>query len=123
MAVSRIAQQLSRVSSVSSQSSVISVVSTRGQTRTMSGVSSSQILERINNIVQRHALVSDKYDTGNKVVEFEHPKDLFNLLPLEIGKEGLGDQEMEQIRLALSNIFLFRKKLLCILVRLLSSIQ
>ena len=123
MAVSRIAQQLSRVSSVSSQSSVISVVSTRGQTRTMSGVTSSQILERINNIVQRHALVSDKYDTGNKVVEFEHPKDLFNLLPLEIGKEGLGDQEMEQIRLALSNIFLFRKKLLCILVRLLSSIQ
>ena len=123
MAVSRIAQQLSRVSSVSSQSSVISVVSTRGQTRTMSSVSSSQILDRINNIVQRHALVSDKYDTGNKVVEFEHPKDLFNLLPLEIGKEGLGDQEMEQIRLALSNIFLFRKKLLCILVRLLSSIQ
>ena len=123
MAVSRIAQQLSRVSSVSSQSSVISVVSIRGQTRTMSGVSSSQILDRINNIVQRHALVSDKYDTGNKVVEFEHPKDLFNLLPLEIGKEGLGDQEMEQIRLALSNIFLFRKKLLCILVRLLSSIQ
>ena len=123
MAVSRIAQQLSRVSSVSSQSSVISVVSTRGQTRTMSSVTSSQILDRINNIVQRHALVSDKYDTGNKVVEFEHPKDLFNLLPLEIGKEGLGDQEMEQIRLALSNIFLFRKKLLCILVRLLSSIQ
>ena len=110
MAVSRIAQQLSRVSSVSSLSSVISVVSTRGQTRTMSGVSSSQILERINNIVQRHALVSDKYDTGNKVVEFEHPKDLFNLLPLEIGKEGLGDQEMEQIRLAVLDIFLFRKK-------------
>ena len=97
MAVSRIAQQLSRVSSVSTLSSV----STRGQTRTMSGVTSSQILDRINNIVQRHALVSDKYDTSNKVVEFEHPKDLFNLLPLEIGKEGLGDQEMEQIRLAL----------------------
>ena len=111
MAVSRIAQQL-RVSSVSSLSSVISVVSIRGQTRTMSSVTSSQILERINNIVQRHALVSDKYDTGNKVVEFEHPKDLFTLLPLEIGKEGLGDQEMEQIRLAL--LILNSEKKCCI---------
>ena len=64
----------------------------------MSSASSSEILERINNIVQRHALVSDKYDTSNKVVDFEHPKDLFNVLPLEIGRDGLGDQEMEQIR-------------------------
>ena len=101
MAVSQITQQL-RVSGVHcshSVSRVIRVVSTRGQSRAMSSVTSSQILERINNIVQRHALVSDKYDTNNKVVDFEHPKDLFNVLPLEIGRDGLGDQEMEQIRL------------------------
>ena len=101
MAVSQITQQL-RVSGVRyshSVSRVIRVVSTRGQSRAMSSVTSSQILERINNIVQRHALVSDKYDTNNKVVDFEHPKDLFNVLPLEIGRDGLGDQEMEQIRL------------------------
>ena len=98
MAVSQITQQL-RVSGVRcSVSRVIRVVSTRGQSRAMSSVTSSQILERINNIVQRHALVSDKYDTSNKVVDFEHPKDLFNVLPLEIGRDGLGDQEMEQIR-------------------------
>ena len=105
MAASRVAQQLPRVSSVSSVSPslsrVIRVVSTRGQARAMSSVTSSQILERINNIVQRHSLVSDKYDTSNKVVDFEHPKDLFNLLPLDIGRDGLGDQEMEQIRLVL----------------------
>ena len=103
MAVSRVAQQLSRVSGVSSrsQSRVIRVVSTQGQTRAMSSVSSSQILDRINNIVQRHSLVSDKYDTSKKVVDFEHPKDLFNLLPLGIRRDGLGDQEMEQIRLVL----------------------
>ena len=68
------------------------------QARAMASASSSQILDRINNIVQRHALVSDKYDTNNKVVEFEHPKNLFKLLPLEIGRDGLGDQELEQIR-------------------------
>ena len=109
MAVSRVAGQLSRVSGVShgsqSLSRVIPVVSTRGQTRAMSNVSSSQILDRINNIVQRHSLVSDKYISSNKVVDFEHPKDLFNLLPLEIGREGLGDQEMEQIRLVLFLLF------------------
>ena len=101
MAVSQITQQLSRVSGVRSSQSVsrvTRVVSTRGQTRAMSSASSSEILERINNIVQRHALVSDKYDTSNKVVDFEHPKDLFNVLPLEIGRDGLGDQEMDQIR-------------------------
>ena len=76
----------------------VSRVVSEHQARAMASVSSSQILDRINNIVQRHALVSDKYDTNNKVVEFEHPKNLFKLLPLEIGRDGLGDQELEQIR-------------------------
>ena len=93
---------LPRVSRVVSehQARVVSVsrVVSEHQARAMASVSSSQILDRINNIVQRHALVSDKYDTTNKVVEFEHPKNLFKLLPLEIGRDGLGDQELEQIR-------------------------
>ena len=76
----------------------VSRVVSEHQARAMASVSSSQILDRINNIVQRHTLVSDKYDTNNKVVEFEHPKNLFKLLPLEIGRDGLGDQELEQIR-------------------------
>ena len=76
----------------------VSRVVSEHQARAMASASSSQILDRINNIVQRHALVSDKYDTNNKVVEFEHPKNLFKLLPLEIGRDGLGDQELEQIR-------------------------
>ena len=76
----------------------VSRVVSEHQARAMASASSSQILDRINNIVQRHTLVSDKYDTNNKVVEFEHPKNLFKLLPLEIGRDGLGDQELEQIR-------------------------
>ena len=57
----------------------------------------SNILDTINNIVQRHKLVPDKYPLDNKVVDFEHPKDLFKELPLNIEKHGLGDKELEKI--------------------------
>lgn len=68
--------------------------------RAMSGDSSertSHILDCVNNIVQRHKLIPDKYDVNNKVVQFEHPKDLFKMLPLDIGKEGVDDQKLEEI--------------------------
>ena len=57
----------------------------------------SRILDTINNIVQRHKLIPDKYDVSNKVVEFEHPSDLFNILPLNIGAEGTDDKTLEEI--------------------------
>jgi len=57
----------------------------------------SDILVKINNLVQREALISDKYDVSKKVVDFEHPKDLFQVLPLDIGQKGVSDQELEKI--------------------------
>ena len=59
----------------------------------------SDILDKINNLVQREELISDKYDVSKKVVDFEHPKDLFQVLPLDIGQKGVSDQELEKIRL------------------------
>ena len=63
----------------------------------MSQDRTSDILDTINNIVQRHKLLPDKYPSENKVVDFEHPKDLFNVLPLSIEKQGLDDKELEKI--------------------------
>jgi len=57
----------------------------------------SHILDTINNIVQRHKLIPDKYDVSNKVVEFEHPSDLFNILSLNIGAEATDDKTLEEI--------------------------
>ena len=65
--------------------------------RAMSGERTSHILDCVNNIVQKHKLIPDKYDDNNKVVQFEHPKDLFNILPLDIGKEGVDDKQLEEI--------------------------
>jgi len=57
----------------------------------------SAILQKVNEIVQKNKLLSDKYDVNKKVVDFEHPKDLQNLLPLDIGKAGVSDEELEKI--------------------------
>jgi len=57
----------------------------------------SAILAKVNDIVQKNKLLSEHYDISNKVVDFEHPKDLQTLLPLDIGKEGVSDAELEKI--------------------------
>ena len=49
-------------------------------------------------ISQKHKLISDKFDDQQKVVEFEHPDDLFKLLPLDISKAGCSDAELKSIR-------------------------
>ena len=59
---------------------------------------SSQILTTVNDLVQKHKLISDKFDDQQKVVEFEHPQDLFKLLPLDISKAGCSDAELKSIR-------------------------
>ena len=59
---------------------------------------SSQILTTVSDLVQKHKLISDKFDLHEKVVEFEHPEDLFKLLPLEISKLGCSDAELKSIR-------------------------
>lgn len=58
---------------------------------------SSQILNKIHQIIQEQSLISDKYDKSNKVVEFIHPKDLEKVLPLRIGGEGTSFSELEKI--------------------------
>ena len=58
----------------------------------------SAILQKVNDIVQKNKLLSDHYDVNKKVVDFEHPKDLQSLLPLDIGKAGVSDEELEKIR-------------------------
>jgi len=58
----------------------------------------SAILEKVNDIVQKHKLLSDHYDTEKKVVDFEHPKDLQKLLPLDIEREGISDDALVKIR-------------------------
>lgn len=57
----------------------------------------SAILQKVNDIVQKNKLLSDHYDVNKKVVDFEHPKDLQSLLPLDIGKAGVSDEELEKI--------------------------
>ena len=57
----------------------------------------SHILDIVNNLVQKHKLIPDKYDANTKVVEFEHPRDLFGILPLDIGKGGVDDKQLEEI--------------------------
>ena len=59
---------------------------------------SSQILTTVSDLVQKHKLISDKFDLEEKVVEFEHPEDLFKLLPLEISKVGCSEAELKSIR-------------------------
>ena len=59
---------------------------------------SSQILTTVSDLVQKHKLISDKFDLKEKVVEFEHPEDLFKLLPLEISKVGCSEAELKSIR-------------------------
>lgn len=59
---------------------------------------SSQILTTVSDLVQKHKLISDKFDDQQKVVEFEHPEDLFKLLPLDISKAGCSDAELKSIR-------------------------
>ena len=59
---------------------------------------SSGILKVVTDLVQKHKLISDKIDVDQKVVDFEHPKDLFSLLPLEISPGGCSDEELERIR-------------------------
>ena len=59
---------------------------------------SSQILTTVSDLVQKHKLISDKFDPQEKVVEFEHPDDLFKLLPLEISQAGCSDAELKSIR-------------------------
>ena len=59
---------------------------------------SSQILTTVSDLVQKHKLISDKFDDQQKVVEFEHPQDLFKLLPLDISKAGCSDAELKRIR-------------------------
>ena len=59
---------------------------------------SSQILTTVSDLVQKHKLISDKFDHHQKVVEFEHPEDLFKLLPLEISQMGCSDAELKSIR-------------------------
>ena len=59
---------------------------------------SSQILTTVSELVQKHKLLSDKFDPKQKVVEFEHPADLFKLLPLEITESGCSEEELKRIR-------------------------
>ena len=59
---------------------------------------SSQILTTVSDLVQKHKLISDKFDHQQKVVDFEHPDDLFKLLPLEISEAGCSDAELKSIR-------------------------
>jgi len=58
---------------------------------------SSEILRKVTDLVQKHKLISDKFDDSQKVVDFEHPSELFSLLPLEISPQGCSDQELETI--------------------------
>ena len=58
---------------------------------------SSEILRKVSDLVQKHKLISDKFDHSQKVVDFEHPNELFSLLPLEISAGGCSDQELESI--------------------------
>jgi len=57
----------------------------------------SAILQKVSEIVQKNKILSEHYDVSNKVVDFEHPKDLQKLLPLDIAKEGVSDEELEKI--------------------------
>lgn len=57
----------------------------------------SEILEMINRLVQEHKLLSNKFNTNEKVVKFKHPHQLEEILPLEISQDGLSDQQLEQI--------------------------
>ena len=58
----------------------------------------SVILQKINELVQKHKLLSDHYDISKKVVDFEHPEDLRKLLPLTIDRKGVSNDELERIR-------------------------
>merc|ERR1711892_230432 len=57
----------------------------------------SQILQNILEIVESQKLISDKHGSSSKVVDFQHPSELFEKLPLTIGDEGLSDDEMKKI--------------------------
>ena len=41
---------------------------------------------------------------STKVVDFVHPSELQSLLPLAIGREGCGDDELERIRWVLEGL-------------------
>ena len=58
----------------------------------------SAILQKVTDIVQKNKLLSDHYDTDKKVVDFEHPNELQKLLPLDIGRDGISDDELAKIR-------------------------
>jgi len=57
----------------------------------------SPILQNILEIVESQKLISDKHGSSSKVVDFQHPSELFEKLPLTIGDEGLSDDEMKKI--------------------------
>merc|ERR1712088_743070 len=57
----------------------------------------SGVLARVAELVQRERLVSDKYDKRQKVVDFLHPDELRTGLPLAIGRQGCGEEELERI--------------------------
>jgi len=57
----------------------------------------SSILEAINKLVQDQRLVSDKYDITEKIINFKHPKELEEILPLAIQKDGLNDLQLEEL--------------------------
>ena len=83
----------------SSQLQKTAVKTLKASGMSSSAQETSAILAKINDIVQKNKLLSEHYDISNKVVDFEHPKDLQTLLPLDIGKEGVSDAELEKIRL------------------------
>jgi len=71
------------------QKTVVKTLKTSGMSS--SAQETSAILAKVNEIVQKNKLLSEHYDISNKVVDFEHPKDLQTLLPLDIGREGVSD--------------------------------
>jgi len=57
----------------------------------------SSILARVAELVQRERLISDKYDSKAKTVDFLHPEELRTALPLAIGRQGCGEEELQKI--------------------------
>ncbi|XP_023340138.1 cysteine sulfinic acid decarboxylase isoform X1 [Eurytemora carolleeae] len=57
----------------------------------------SEILRAVARIVEENKLVCNKFPIQEKVVEFKHPKDLENILPLNIERDGVEDSNLDEL--------------------------
>jgi len=80
-----------------SQTQIIREKSGAGMEASQLDTVTSEILSKIHGIVQERRLLSDKFGTEEKVVDFRHPTDLENELPLAIDRAGLSDKQLEEL--------------------------